>query len=502
MSQKDSEIIRKRQTESEDRLDRSWMPESGGPVLRGGNIHYQVSDRIRAVDCGGLGLMQLLVKKLRLAESIDQRVKVLQRHLPYRESDHVLNLVYNVMSGGSCLQDLEARRRDVCYLDALGARKVPAPSTEGDFLRRFEGCDVEDLMEAVNEARLKVWAKQKKSFRRRATIDVDGTMAATDGNCKEGMGLNYKGQWGYHPLVVSLAQTNEVLYLLNRPGNRPSSEDAAGWLDRAVELARRGGFQKVLLRGDTDFTQIRHLDRWSKEGVEFVFGMDAGRGMVGRAERLPERSWKKLTRQKKRKGRRRRRGNVKRQRIREAGYRNLELAEEHTAEFEYRPRPCKKTYRVVAVRKRIRVNKGQRRLFDEVRYLFYITNIVAEEKSAAQVVFSANRRCGQENVNEQLKNGVQAMRMPSDTLESNWAYLVIAAQAWNLKAWLGLLQPHQGFGRQLLTMEFRRFLRQVVQLPCQIVRQGRRLIYRLLGVNQWTEAFLQGVLWLKRMRFG
>ncbi len=185
------------------------MPEKGQRVLRGGNIHYEISDRVRAVDCGGLGVIQLLVKQLELAETIDQRVKVLERHLPYRESDHVLNLIYNVMTGGSCLQDVEARRRDPVYLDALGARKVPAPSTEGDFLRRFDRNSIWDLMEAVNEARRKVWSNQDKEFHRQATIDVDGTIAPTDGQCKSGIGMSYTGHWSYHPLVVSVAETNE-----------------------------------------------------------------------------------------------------------------------------------------------------------------------------------------------------------------------------------------------------------------------------------------------------
>ena len=135
---KDIEIVRQREEEIARRLDRKWTGERGEPVLAGGNIHYEISDRVQAIDCGGLGLIQLLVKKLGLAESINQRVQVLKRHLPYRESDPVLNLIYNVMSGGSCLQDVEARRRDVGYLDALGARKVPAPSTELDFLRRLD----------------------------------------------------------------------------------------------------------------------------------------------------------------------------------------------------------------------------------------------------------------------------------------------------------------------------------------------------------------------------
>ena len=182
VSHKAIEILRKRQTEIEDRLDRSWMPEPDQSVLGGGPVHYEVAERMRGIECEGLGLIQQLVRKLKLAEAIDDRVRVLRRHLPYQESDHVLNLIYNVMTGGSCLQDVEARRQDVGYLEALGAHKIPAPSTEGDFLRHFEGGDVEDLMEAFNEVRLKVWKAQKKSFRREATIDADATIAPTQGN--------------------------------------------------------------------------------------------------------------------------------------------------------------------------------------------------------------------------------------------------------------------------------------------------------------------------------
>ena len=156
----------------------------------------------------------------------------------------------------------------------------------------------------------------------------------------------------------------------------------------------------------------------------------------------------------------------------------------------------------MVLRKRIVVEKGQRRLFEEDQYLLYLTNLPREEASASQVVRLANGRCGQENLIEQLKNGVQAMRRPSDSLESNWGCLVITAQAWNLKAWLGLVQPDRRFGGQLVRMEFRKFLRQIVQLPCQILKQSRRLVYRLLGVNEWTEAFLKGVSWLRRVRFG
>ena len=499
---KDIEILRKRQSESEDRLDRSWMPEKGQRVLRGGNIHYEISDRVRAVDCGGLGVIQLLVQQLELAEIIDQRVKVLERHLPYRESDHVLNLIYNVMTGGSCLQDVEARRRDPVYLDAVGARKVPAPSTEGDFLRRFDEAAIWNLMEAFDESRLKVWRSQDEEFREQATLDVDGSIQATDGECKSGIGMSYKGQWSYHPLVVSLGETNEVLYVVNRSGNRPSHEGAAEVLDRTIELVRRGGFQKVLLRGDTDFTQTRHLDRWDEQGVKFLFGADGSRGLVKRAEQLPASAWSELDRspKKKKRGKRRRRKNVRQALVKKKGYRNLQLEREDVAELPYRPAACKQDYRLVVVRKQITVTQGQGRLFDEIRYLFYLTNLRTE--SPQEMVFTANRRCHQENVIEQLKNGVQAMRMPSDSLNSNWAYLAIAAQAWNLKAWLGLMQPDRTLGQRIQRMEFRRFLRKFVQIPCQILQRGGRLLYRLLNVNDWTEALLTTAPSFRRTRYG
>lgn len=503
VSSKDIEILHKREAEIEQRLDRSWRPERDEPVLGSGNIHYEVSEKTRAVNCGGMGLMQQLVGKLGLAESIDRRVEVLKRHLPYQESDHVLNLTYNVLSGGRCLQDVESRRRNVSYLDALGAQKIPAPSTEGDFLRRFSEGDVLEVMEAANEARLKVWARQPESFLQEAVIDVDGTTAETRGECKDGIDINYKGEWGYGPLLVTLANSDEVLYTRNRSANRPSHDGAVEWIDRAIELVRRGGFEQVRLRGDTDFSLTAHFDRWSEAGVGFTFGMDGHPSFVRRAEQTPEDQWQPLVRQPRyevKTQRRRRPRNIKKQVVRKRGFKNLTLEEEQVTEIDYRPSKCRKTYRLVMLRKTIRVEKGQERLFDKVDYRFYVANLSRRKMSAAEVVFDNNGRCQQENVIEQLKNGVEAMRMPSDGLVSNWAYLAIASLAWNLKAWLGMILPQWQAARQLMRMEFRGFVERVIQVPCQIVRSGRRLGFRLLNVNEWTLFVLQGSLWLKQQR--
>jgi len=87
---------------------------------------------------------------------------------------------------------------------------------------------------------------------------------------------------------------------------------------------------------------------------------------------------------------------------------------------------------------------------------------------------------------EQLKNGVPALRAPVNTLAANWAYMVIGALALSLKVWLALLQPRSTYGQRLLAMEMRTSVQEVMLLPCQIVRTGRRLIYRLLQWNPWV----------------
>ena len=117
------------------------------------------------------------------------------------------------------------------------------------------------------------------------------------------------------------------------------------------------------------------------------------------------------------------------------------------------------------------------------------------------MVFLANDRCNQENLIEQLKNGVRAMQMPVDNLISNWAYMVMASLAWALKAWFALLLPQTGRWasrrktekQSVLKMEFRTFLNAFMCVPCQIARSGRRIVYRLLAWNMWQPVFLRGV---------
>ena len=483
MSQAYRKILRAAKRRIQYRLRvRSWA-EQPDTMIAAKNIHYELSEKVGAISSGGIGVIQMLARKTGLIQAIDSRVAVLKRHLPYHESDHVLNFAYNTLAGGERIEDMELRRQDEQFLNALGAQRLPDPTTAGDFTRRFDSQSILDLQEAINEARSNVWKRQPKEFLERATIDVDGSIAGTWGERKAGMDISYKGIWGYHPLIVSLANTKEVLYLANRPGNAASHEGAAEWIDRAIALVKpRAG--RILLRGDTDFSLTGEFDRWSQE-VDFLFGMDASATLVKKAEELAAPHWQPLSRRgKEAEDCRTRRENIKERIVEEREFLNQKLESEAVAEFDYRPGKCGRDYRVVALRKNISVEKGGDWLFDELRYFFYITT--RRDLTVQEIVEEANGRCDQENVIAQLKGAVNAMRMPVDDLESNWAYMIMTALAWNLKAWWGLLAGSGEKAGELVKMEFRTFVQAVIWLPAQIVRAGRKVIYRLLSYSPWT----------------
>ena len=372
---------------------RNWSPQDK-PMLTASNIHYESSDRVRGLGSGGIGAMHLLARQTGLIDAIDAGLHVLKVHLPYHESDHVLNIAYNSLCGGTCLEDIELRRNDEVYLDALGAQRIPDPTTAGDFCRRFEAVNVVALMEGINETRLGVWAQQPDSFFEEAILDMDGTIVPTLGECKEGMDLSYKGEWGYGPLLLSLANTGEPLYVVNRGANRPSHEGAADWTDKCIALFERAGFRRILLRGDTDFSQTTHLDRWDDaDNVRFIFGIDAMPNLKAIAEDLSEKQWKPLHRRAKHTVKtkpRQRPENVKEKIVREREFQNIRLQSEQVASFDYQPTACRKTYRMVVVRKNLSVEKGDQVLFDDIRYFFYITNDRVTPDD--EIVFLANGR--------------------------------------------------------------------------------------------------------------
>lgn len=493
---------RRRRVAARHRLAGHWA-EQPAPMFTSRKITYEVGGKVEVTPYGGLAAMHRLVSKLGLVEAINDSLRLLKIHLPYHESDHVLNLAYNVLTGGTRLEDIERLRHDVGYMNALGAELIPDPTTAGDFCRRFTEADVSALMDAVNSVRPQLWAGRGAELLGPVTyLDVDGTIVPTTGSHKQGMDISYKGIWGYAPLIVTLANTREVLFLVNRPGNAPSHQDAARWIDKAIDLVEPHA-PRVCVRGDTDFSLTAHLDRWAQR-VDFVFGMDNNPALRRIAEGLDEQAWSRLHRpapyQPVTGKRRSRRDNVKAQVVKQREYLNLELNYEDVAVFDYQPRKCKRSYRVVALRKNISRARGEDVLIDEIRYFFYITTYT--DKTPAQIVELANGRCDQENVIGQLKSGIAALRVPLYDLVSNWAYMLIAALAWNIKAWFALMMHRKQDRHDYVRMEFRRFFYQVVLIPAMIVRRARGITVRLLGYTPAIDRLFSAWTTIERLRFG
>ncbi len=280
-----------RQSAEEQKIKRQLkqaLRQSGDePTLAGKNIHYEVATRTHGTVHGGIGVIHRLVNEVGLPKSIDQRVHLLKQHRPYHESDHVLNVAFNALCGGHTLEEIELWRNDGTYLRGLGTPSIPDPTTARDFCRRFDAAAILALEEAINECRVAVWRRSKEVLTETALIDADGCLVPTDGECKEGMDIAYDGTWGYHALVVSLRNTQEPLFIENRSGNRPSHEGVVPLFDRAVALCRQAGFTKVRLGWDTDFSLTTALDRWTDDGVHFLFGYDAKKNLKERAGAAP-----------------------------------------------------------------------------------------------------------------------------------------------------------------------------------------------------------------------
>ena len=471
-------------------------------MLTSGRITYEVGANIDAMSLGGIAAVHRMVTKLGLPEQIDEGLQLLKVHRPYHESDHVLNLAYNVLCGGTRLEDIEDLRHDTAYMNALGAQLIPDPTTAGDFCRRFQAEHVVELMERINAVRTRLWCTRGRDLLGPvAYIDIDGTIVGTDGKRKAGIGLSYNGIWGYGPLLVTLANTKEVLYLVNRPANLPSHSDAAAWIDKAIDLVGPHA-PRVCLRGDTDFSLTDNFDRWAQR-VDFVFGMDANATLTRIADELDESSWRRLQRQARHQNKtgatRARREDTKQAIVKQKGYLNLELNYEDVAEFDYRPGKCQRSYKVAALRKNISRSKGEQALLDEVRYFFYITTHT--DLSAEQIVALANGRCDQENVIGDLKSGIGALRVPLYDLVSNWAYMLIAALAWNIKSWFAMMMHRQADRHAYIRMEFRQFFKTVILIPAMILRRARTITVRIIGYTRGLDRLFSAWTTIERLRF-
>jgi len=476
-------------------------PKTGGPVMRMPKLHTEVDDHSPVTSYGGLILFSEFVRRFKVAEKIDDNVEVLKLHLPYLESDHILAQAANLYVGGTCIEDMANLQNSEAVRRLFGACRLPDPTTAGDFLRRFDDRynpgSLDGLRRAVDEVQDAVWKRlaKKEGSRKRecAVLDIDGHTKKLYGAQKEGADFSREGTWSYHPLLISMAGTGECLAVMNRPGNLRSSNGAAEVLDGTLERVGQR-FQSILVRADSDYERKDILQTCQRHGAYFALVGRAFRNRPGIAESIPEQEWipfttraerQKEERRKKGATSRRRRGNLRRERARERGYKDLYLAGQWVAEVPWTPKGLEEPCRLIIRRQLIEHRRGQQFLFTDYRYRYVLTNL-PPSWSAQAVIDATYERCDQENVIEQMGSGLAAWRMPVGEFAGNSAWLEIARLAWNIARWVAQL----ALPAEVIRWKWKRFRQAFVYLTAHVIKGGRQIWVRLSDSHRFTDTLI------------
>lgn len=455
--------------------------------------HRKLTGAVEETDStvhGGLSLAVSLSATLKIPQRVDASLKLLTSHRPFHESDHVLTHVYNLFLGGECIEDIAELQVSSPLRRILGTDRVPDPTTSGDFLRRFEEQDVRKLDAVCDELHLEVWRRAYgRKKRELLTVDIDSHVHAIYGNQKEKADFTYKGTYGFHPLVVSVAETHECLRLINRSGNVPSAEGSEKVFEELFpKLLKRT--KKVLIRGDSAFAAQKLYDVCEQHGQYFAFTSGQQRNFEMLGDTIPERSWKVFhsAPEKKVPPCRRKRGrNLRQEMARQRGKLDLQLKRQWVAEIPYQPARSSTVYRLIVRRQKIEESL-QGELFERWRYRYVITNLPSSYRADA-VMRLTYKRCDQENVIEQLQHGIAAMRMPTGNFTANAAYLTCARIAHNFKAWLTLL----ALPREALRWHWKRFRRAFVTVGARITMSARQILVRFSTQHRFSATILQAL---------
>lgn len=448
----------------------------GGRKTHGRKLvgHLQQMDGLSVY--GGLGMLYQTARNFGFHEAVDCGLNVLKINQGYSESDHLFNLLSGHFIGVGCIEDIAQLKDDYCYRQLLDGKDVTAPSTMGDFMRRFKRSDLSDYKGAISSMQEQVWRKLTAEQRREASLDLDSRICPVYGDKKRGSEFSHKGTMAYHPEMLSLAETGEWLDCINRPGNETSGAKGAYLLRRNLERVKKY-FSKLTVRGDTKFGRTDILALCGQQNVRVCVCWPSHPSVVKLADELPENAWRDLKRdsetdEQEHVAKRKKRPNLRRRKARQRGYTDKKLKREQVAEFTYRP-TCNKEkmsteYRMVAVRKQIEV-AGKTGLFDQYEYRFILSD--RYDLSLPETVRYAYRRCNQENLIEQAKNGVSAFRMPTADLLANEVWMTTGMLAQNFKSWMCLL----ALGRKKLGWEWKRFRLHFVYFAVRITKAARQL---------------------------
>ena len=427
----------------------------------------------------GITPVRNFISKLDIASTIDSSVSVLKRHNPYFESDHVLNFVYNFLTGGEVINDIERLQEAEGFLRILGTERIPDPTTAGDFLVRFHEKDIanfQDSLDTMQDAAFSLLDKKRKKM---ATIEQDSSIHEVYGEKKEGADYAYENTYSYLAQYVTLAETGDVLHQDLREGNCYATEGLSTILPGIIDRVSKH-FKHIRYRADSASYDKDIVKSCEQRGVEFYISAKQTRKLVRAVQTIEEREWKcfrsmKLTPAtaetpvKKRKKRKNQKRAVKDRRKPHRQRRG----KIQIASFQYQPQGWDKPYRFIAKRTEVVDEHGQQYLEEGLRkYIYHIIVTNNTDASDTRAMHVAQGRSNQENLIKDFKYGLGLSHVPTGFFLANRMYFKIAALAWNIKTWmLNLLSIGDG-----AVLRFKRFLYLWINHACIVSKTGRDTI--------------------------
>ena len=248
----------------------------------------------------GLVLVRQLIERLGIVSAIDRSLRLLRRCKWYRESDHILTLIYNILGGGNTLQDCERLRQDEALKRVLGSDRIPHATTLGKFLWRFgdrkrdrHGLALKELRETTEAVQQDAFALLPRERRRVATLDWDSSIHEVYGNKKEGADWAYNNTWSYSGLYGTLAETGDLLYLGLREGYRHTSYGMKEVLPGTIERVGKH-FRELRMRADSGYYSQALVRICEDREVEYFIVAKQHRNLMNALREIPESHWKRL----------------------------------------------------------------------------------------------------------------------------------------------------------------------------------------------------------------
>lgn len=414
--------------------------------------------RDRLASHAGLLLVREFAERLGVSALLDEELRVKQRQRGYSEGEAILGLCYNLIAGGSALADLDVLRGDPGTCELLGVETVLAPTTAGEYLRKFHLGGIKDLQRSQLRLQERVRPRQP---RRVCTMDLDSSIYEQASEQKQGSNKAYNGEVGYHPLFAFWDETGELLFSHLRRGSAYTSKKAIWFLEETWKCVPTQAQKK--LRADSGFYSHEVVEWCEARGVEFGITADQTQPLMSLIRGVAEQEWEDLER----------------------------YGVAQVAEVRYRPTRWQQEYRYVVKRNLVETKAGKL----EFRYHVLVTN--NEDGTAAAVLEWHLRHANMENRIKEHKSGFSLEKLPTGRFHANWAYLLIGQLAFNLMQWFKQMVLPKEY--QEATMKTIRH--QVLNLAGKIVRTGRQKCLVISEHYRYQKVWKKAVRKLERLSF-